>query len=498
MKFLREDHPVRIKSLLWLGKARWLLGTVLFILGATATFLGVPSLSEQLRSQVPGLRCWYPVPMDDSKFNIVMTPFVTVDGKGADSKVSNRRDGDELARLLYSRLENSFSGLQLNVPYALRSPDDSCPVNGATPDSRAAAAEQMAATINANIIIYGAIQNSAENTGSSKTPTTAQLQPEFFVAYRGSTEAGDLVGPHELGSPLPINLPVKAGDLEGIADYPVNARAQALSLITLGLASYVNDDYPRALDYFSAADQVPNWLPSAGKETLYVLMGNTASRLAATTRDSAYVDEALDNFDKALEINPNYARAIAGEASAQYQLALGDLKKLDPSKIDLGLLEQAEATFQRAAAASAPEAAEIGLKTQFGLGQIYLVRYFLKVPGRDWLAQARAQFQAMIDSYSANGARNHDLIGHAYARLALINDQIDKDSQAAIPLYQQAIPLVTPRWQAYYQLDLGDVYAKLKDVDNARKLYQAGQAQAELYNDQTLAQRAADSLAKLQ
>lgn len=496
MKFLREDHPVRVKSLVFLGKARWALGTVLFILGAIATFLGVPNLGNQLRSQIPGLRCWYPVAMDDSQFNIVMTPFVTVDGNG---HVSNQRDGSELARLLYSRLEHSVEGLDLKVPFDLRSPDESCPVNGATAEARAAAAEEMAAKINANVIIYGAIQNSAgDNAGNSVGGTSAQLQPEFFVAYRGFTEAGDLVGPHELGSPLPVNLPVKASDLEGMIDHPVNARAQALSLIALGLASYVNDDYSKALDYFTSADQVPNWPASAGKETLYVLMGNTASRLAATTLDSAYVDEALDDFDKALEIDPNYARALAGEASAQYQLAIGDLQKRQGSKIDTGLLDQAEATFKRAAGTPAPDAAEIGLKTQFGLGQIYLVRYYLKVPGGDWLAQARAEFQGIVDSNSSKGARDQDLIGHAYARLALIADQIDKQPKDAILLYQKAIPLVTPRWQAQYQLDLGDVLVKVDDHLNARKAYEAGQAQAELYNDQTLAKRAADSLAKLQ
>jgi len=161
------------------------------------------------------------------------------------------------------------------------------------------------------------------------------------------------------------------------------------------------------------------------------------------------------------------------------------------------LLDEAEATFQRAAAMSSPEAAEIGLRTHFGLGQIYLVRTYLKAEGGDWLAQARAEFQSIIDSYSAKGARDRGIIGHAYARLALIADQFDHDPDGAISLYQKAIALVTPHFQAQYQIALGDLYAARKDIENARKAYQTAQSLAELYSDEKLGKQAVDQMAKL-
>ena len=111
------------------------------VLGAVGTFLGVPNLSNQLRTDVPGLRCWYPVPMESSKFTIVMSPFVTVNPEG---NVRTTGDGRELARLLYDRLENSFEGLDLAIPYELRSPDQSCPIKGSNREERAAAAEEAA------------------------------------------------------------------------------------------------------------------------------------------------------------------------------------------------------------------------------------------------------------------------------------------------------------------------------------------------------------------
>jgi tetratricopeptide (TPR) repeat protein len=485
MNFLRKGTTIQSKSLWVFGKARWVAGAILAILGTLGTLLGVPALNTQLRTDIPGIRCWFPMPMDSSKFTIVMSPFVTVSAQG---RVQTAGDGRELARLLYAHLESSFAALDLDVPYELRSPDESCPVVGATRESRAQHAEEWAATIHADVVIYGAIVQSEQS---------AELQPEFFVAYRGFTEASELVGPYELGRPLRVNLPVESNALEGMADHPLNARAQALSLIALGLASYVVDDYEQALDRFIAADEVPNWPVDAGKEMLYMLMGNTASRLAATTLDSAYVYEALDYFDQALAINPNFVRALVGQASATYQLALGNLETRKGGQVDHDLLAESEALYRRAAEVESPDAAEISLKIHLGLGQIYLVRHLLQVEGADWLTQARSEFQQMIDAYLDSGARNRDLIGHAYARLALIAFQVDHDPDTAIQHYTEAIALVTPRWQAQYQIDLGDLYAAIEDVEKARLAYEEARATAELFGDESLQTRAGERIAGL-
>lgn len=485
MKYLRKGTPLHTKGLWVFGKTRWIFGLILSLLGLVGTLLGVPALNTQVRTDVPGIRCWFPVPMDDSKFTIALSPFVTVNEA---NRARTTRDGRELARLLYTRLESSFESLELDVPYALRSPDEGCPVKGATREDRAAAAEAWAETIHADVVIYGAILESSEG---------AELQPEFFVAYRGFTEAAELVGPHELGRPLRVTVPVEPDALEGMADHPVNARAQALSLIALGLASYAVDDYEQALDYFIAADEVPNWPTSAGKEMLYMLMGNTASRLASTTLDSAYVDEALDYFDEALEIDPQMVRALVGQAGAIYQLALGNLQTRQGSQVDLDLLDEAEGIFREAMAMDAPDAAEIALKAHFGLGQIFLVRHYLQLEGGDWLKQARAEFQTLVDAYTASGARNRDLIGHAYARLALIAGEFDRAPDSAIEFYQAAIGLVSPRWQAQYQIELGDLYAAQEDIENARRAYEEAHAVAELYGNELLVERADERLAAL-
>jgi hypothetical protein len=198
-----------------------------------------------------------------------------------------------------------------------------------------------------------------------------------------------------------------------------------------------------------------------------------------------------------LEIDDQFVRALVGEASAIYQLALGNLQERQGNQVDLDLLDEAELLFRQAADMAAPEAAEIPLKVHFGLGQIFLVRHFLQLEGGDWLAQARAEFQAMVDSYVASGARNRDLVGHGYARLALIANQFDEEPERALTLYQEAVALVTPRWQAQYQLDMGDIYLAMDDVENARHSFEEAQAVAELYGDEEMVVRADERLAGL-
>jgi len=480
-------NRTRLRSyFLWVfGRARWLLGAVLFVLGAIGALMGIPDLNAQLRSDLPGLRCWAPVPMDDAKFTVAMSPFVSVSASG---RVRTTQDGRELAQLLFANLENSFADLDLGMPFELRAPDQGCPIKGRDREQRAANAESLAEALGADVLIYGAIVEDGES---------AELQPEFYVAYRGFSEAADLAGPHELGRPVRVSIPVEPTDMEGVEEHPVNVRAKALSLIALGLASYAVDDYDQALEHFSAAAELPNWPESAGKELIYLLLGNTSSNLAAATLDSAYVDEALDYYDQALDINPDFARAMVGQAAATYQLALGDLQARRGSEVDTSLLDESEDIYRRALEAEAPEAAEIGLKVHFGLGQIFLVRHYLQLAGGNWLDQARAEFRAMVDAHDAGKVRNLDLVGHAYARLGLIAAQLDGDPEAALPLYEEAAALTSPRWQAQYQIDLGDLLVSLDDVGSARDHFEEALSVAELYGNADMVARAEERLSSL-
>ncbi len=466
-----------------LGKARWVYGLALAILGATGTFLGVPQLNTRIRTEIPVVRCWAPVPMDNAKFTLAMTPFVVVNEKG---HVSANHDGYELARLLYTRLDTAFGEMDLTLPYELRSPDHTCAIKGRDPAARAAAAAEVAETLGADVLIYGAVV---------MEDGRARLYPEFYVAYKGFEQAGELVGPHEMGRPLRVELPVAMDDIKALPDHPLNARARALSYIAMGLAAYAVDDMTQAETYFLEAEATPNWAESAGKELVYLFLGNTASNLAANTLDNTYVAEAIGYYDQALALDGDFARALVGRANAAYQQALGDLQTRKASEVNDEILDGAEAMYRHALEVPAPDAAEIPLKVHFGLGNVFLVRHYLF--GADWLEQARAEYQSLLTAYDAGGVRNVDLIGHGYARLGLIAAQIDEDVDAAIPLYEAAIDLVTPRWQSYYHIDLGDLYAAHDAPDDARFHYEEALSIAELYGRNDMLTRAEERLAKL-
>lgn len=483
MHLLRKGSRIRKVGAWAFGKAKWGFGLGLTVLGIIGSLLGIPDLNRQVRTDVPLIRCWFPVAMDRTKFTVVMTPLVTVDERG---RVRQTRDGRELANHLYTRLEASFNELDLPIPSELRGPQDACAVVGRDRDARAAAAEALAQEIDADLVIYGAILQSANG---------ALYQPEFYVRYNSFDEASDLVGPHELGRPLRVSVPINAQDLKAVAEHPVNVRARALSLITLGLAAVAVDDHATALAFFTEAEQMPAWSAGAGKELVYLLMGNAASNLAATTLDAAYVNQALDYYEEALALEPTFARALVGLAGATYQQALGNLQTRRGSDVLLDRLEEAEILYETALETPAPAAAEIEVKAHFGLGQIYLVRHY--VLGGEWLDRARAEFRWLIAHHAATPVRARDLVGHAYARLGLIAAQWDDDVPAAIPLYLEAVALVTPRWQAVYHLDLGDLYVRQEDREHADFHYHEALGIAELHGKHDLVARAEEKLAAL-
>lgn len=485
MRHLPSLTRARSIGALLFGKAKWGVGFILGLSGVLGTLLGVPEINQQLRTTLPLVRCWFPVPMDATRFTVVMTPLVAVE---ADGRVHATADSRALADLLYTRLEADFAALDLPVPVEVRGPDDACAVNGPDPAARAAAAEAMAQSINADLVIYGVIQTVAQ-TGS------AQFQPEFYVGYSSFTEAADLIGPHELGRPLLVNVPIRLEELKAVADHPINVRAKVVSLVTLGLAAFAVDDFDAALRYFGAAEELPGWSAGASKEVIYLLLGNAASNRAAVTLNAEDVLVAIDYYEQALEIAPDFARALVGLAGATYQRALGNLQTRQGSQVSQDWLDEAEILYETALETPAPPAAEIPLKVHFGLGQLYLVRHYLM--GETWLDRARAEFQAVIDLHSAAPARNADLVGHAYARLGLIAAQLDGDPAAAVPLYTAALDQVSPRWQAFYYLDLGDLARDQADTATARDHYQRALSIAELHGNADMTARAEARLAAL-
>lgn len=393
------------------------------------------------------------------EFNVAIANFSVLDENG---KPLDSADGRKLADFIALRLKDSFDELNLkNIQYELWGPDLTGTVPGSDSTQREKAAKELAEKIGAHIVIYGAIQ---------KTRRGFEFPPEFYVNYKGFTEAGDFTGEHDLGAPLALKLPFASNQIQDVENPALSARATALSLITIGLAYYSIDDYGKALDYFKDALGTDGWLDTAGKEVGYLLLGNALVRLASKEKTTTRLQDAIDAYEQALLIDADYARAEVGHAGTLYLIALGDPNNPSFETVELTKLDEAEKEFQTALTEpNTPESANIPAKVHLGMGQIYFVRFAKGDAGA--LAQAKNEFEQVISEYNGGNQSIAELTAFSYARLALIA-RVQNDAPTAIENYKKAIELASPFYEATYQGNLGDVYSTTKQYELAATAFE--------------------------
>jgi tetratricopeptide (TPR) repeat protein len=429
----------------------------------------IPSLQPQVMS---------------GEFNIAVAEMTVIDENGAPMR---SEDGQAVSEFLYTRMETGFEELNLHdIRYEIWGPNQTGRVRGSTPEERSKAAQQLSEEINAHVIIYGVI--------TIKDP--AQFSPEFYVDYKGFEQVEDIVGEHKLGSAMSITLPFELTQMQAIENPALSARANALSLITIGLAYLSVDDVQEASSYFHQAEEVEGWFTSAGKEVVYMLLGNAYSRQASIEKSDEYLSTAKANYARALEINPTYGRAKLGLAGVVYLNALGNPNDASFENVDLEMLDGAEALFEEAIEIeNPPESANIETKSAFGLGQIYFVK--AQIYGEDWVEKAKNEFNTAIEDYEAGDERISELASHAYARLGLIAWS-EGDTETAVEYYQKAIGIASPFYQGYYYATIGEIYKTSNQIDLAREAYSEAIRIAEFYGDEESATKYAEKLNALE
>lgn len=485
---IQTPRPVRL--------LRWAMTAVISLVGTVTLLLSVPDTASALRRQVPYLRCNYPNAMSEpNKFNVVVTDFPIVDGN------NQRLSGGEgrlLADEIYFQLDGTFKETGL-VP-EIRPPAETCPLLG-TEAERKEQARQLADDIQADMVIYGIVR---------KLDSGLEFKPEFYVSYRGFTQADEVIGEHELGRAVPLPGDLDEATIKDITT-GIGARNQALVDITIGLAYYSLDNMLEAASRFEKAHDLTGWPESAqGKEVIHMMWGNALARQASHTvlevisKEIGYeewkanLDAARLQYQAALDHNGFYPRAKVGLASVYTTLARGEPGRPD-APIDLDLLNYAEILYDEAAAAQAEPELMIPAKVNFGLGQIYLARAqnaqrqargapdrrqaeeHLRFAGKN---QALAQqafaktleiYHAMVDE--ALQSRIKFLASHANANLALIRLQ-GGDVCGALPYVIEADRLATPYYRARYSAFLGQTYEMLGDSEAALAAYNQGYGEA--------------------
>jgi tetratricopeptide (TPR) repeat protein len=427
---------------------------------------------------------WYVVPKSakvmTGQFNVAVAEFLVQDKAG---NLVTSKDGVQLASYVQNQIGAQFTEIELQktAPYEVWGPKETGKVRGETPEIRSGAASVLAQKINAHIVIYGVL---IEDGNQSK------LVPEFYVNHTSFHDASEITGQHEIGSPLRVELPFSSS-IQAIENKALAGRVNAIDLITIGLAFYSVDDFENASIYFERAAQEERWLENSGKEIVYLLLGNTYIRWASRDDDAKYLPDAGKNYDKALQINPDYGRAIVGQSNVLYLSALG---KLDELQIEPAVLDQADELVTKALQLEGqPESANIPAKARFSRGQIDLARYSAQVEGADWLERSKEEFTFVTQEYEAGDTTLQSLASHSYFRLGLIA-YYQGDTETSIALIQKAIPLASPFSQGEFSSTLGDIYLNLGQKQDAISAYQAALEIAESLGDQKSAQKYQDKL----
>jgi tetratricopeptide (TPR) repeat protein len=426
--------------------------------------------------------------MDENSLTVVFNEFSVVDETGAQVPST---DGRKLADFMYGRFALGFGELDLLLPYELRPPSHTCPIEGATRSERAKNAARLAEDIHADVIIYGVI---------SATLPSPQLTLAFDVSTEGFERFPELAGPYALGRSLMVELPFDPEKLQPIEHPSYLVRSEVLSLLTIGLAYLSADNPERALELFEDVRRNRYWPDSSGKEISHALLGKGTARKASIEGSTGPLPTAVAHYEAALAINPEYLRAQLGLADVRFLMA-ADTSKIESGE-HVGLLAEVEAAFSTVLSEALEQAnADIELRAQLGLGKTFAAQGLTTRdkssfgPAREALGRVIAvldclegtpapgtpdcepRFRALAERISMVGS----LAGQAHYFLALIAED-EGDVQAAIDHYALAIELASPFYKAAWLAGLGSAYCDNGDLTSAEEAYETAIGLAELHS----------------
>jgi tetratricopeptide (TPR) repeat protein len=347
------------------------------------------------------------------------------------------QSGTALAENIAIKVQRVFEKSKLDFTTTIWGPDRVPAVTGKTRKERATEAAKVAQRICADVVVYGDV-----NTSNADW----QISPEFYISSEDSYRVGEVVGPYELGKPILMTAHGGSVASRITSSEEFAARLTALSNIVVGLSFYLSRDYERSLETLRTAENIESWENDEGKHVLYMLIASAAGKAGKP-------DEAEQAVMLALQIDGEYARAVYTLASIYYFRAVRPIEAGGASSdVDMSLLDEAIATYQRAVSAkNQPPLADIPAKVAFGLGQCYLAR---TLAGSDSSFHAAiAEFENVIREYGDGvNPRLKVFAGESHARLGLIYDAMG-DRMRAAKEYDAAVELLDsdPKQQAKYR-----------------------------------------------
>jgi tetratricopeptide (TPR) repeat protein len=269
---------------------------------------------------------WWPTQMT-GQFRIAVADFGEVDAR---NRVRATARGEVLSKWFFDNLFGEYQSATGAVAQGIEIWHDDRPdiqknvdfgiIKGNSVEQRRQSAARLAERIDAHMVIYANLIPGADSN---------ELVFEFYLSAQVPDETATLVGSHRLGKPIPLPARLDIGDPAtnfALADL-LRMRTDPLFWLTVGLKQAILGRSAQALETFLQAEQVlTNWREEDGKEILYFFIGREELFLGQ-------VDHAIANLQRALAIEPAYARAQIALGSAYLKRArnVPPAERFDPS-----------------------------------------------------------------------------------------------------------------------------------------------------------------------
>jgi tetratricopeptide (TPR) repeat protein len=434
--------PVR-RHLPW---RRLLAGLVVVLVSAAAIFVYYPR----------------PIPTMTGELNVAVAEFGALDARGgAVASTEARGLADSLYESLAGELQQVNQAAASSDPFKiqLQGPSQVGRIEGSTPALRAVEAEKVAAPRKAHLLIYGYLEQHSDAT---------TFVPQFYL--RDMQNTPELEGEHDLGRSVAVrSLDDPASQLQLRVD--LTRRTRAFAEFVIGLSQFGLDQFAEARVHFTQAANDPQWEEGNGKETLYLFLGYTEGSLNNLAG-------ARTNFQRALAINPEFARAHLATGEVQFQESLGKPEACARDALDVAGIQAAVQMFQRALTAKTqPPRSNVPTWTAFEMGRAYLC--LSQADAGNYWADAEREMNIVIGDYTAGNTSAKDIAAEAHSNLGFVNlpPRCDPDRDAryrkAAAEYQAAIDLspLHPTRQGYFYEMLGFIQSRLGALDEARSAY---------------------------
>jgi|GEM_PF-2038410 len=448
---VRKESPSKPWS------APTVLGLIFAFIGVVAAILAIPRVSDWFDSFAPPMPTSAPERMPANAFNVVVAGFGYQEA--GDSQILVSQIAEDMTFTVYESLrelpqiDNIRSLQNAGVEYILET----------SPAEREAHAARMANVLGADVVLYGLITSDG---------LFNILQPEFYVTAEFAALEPELVGSEEFGNPIDF---VGDSDDQITGATALQRRLEVLRFFLRGLALYLSGDFPGSRESFERAASIEQ----SGLEILNVFAGNAALREQNTT-------VALEHYDAALRMRPNYTRALIGRGNTLYKRAvelasnvaalgsaeMGTLALCADTEAPLpedavALAELALRCFEEANYAATPvDTADIDVKAAFGLGQVSL--WLSMNDYRDLWNDVQTQLQHVTELYRVatpeRQLRIRATAAHANAWLGLreitlfANDAIALEQ--ALDHYETALALLRSDVNRAYNQQWIDLYGQ--------------------------------------